>query len=144
MTNLTEQYQKGELPVGAYYVKYYNDSISPSIDIYRRIYSLKKESVLKFTINQIEEVLAEVPSYEEYLSLTYAKEEDERIIAEYEAENTQLKELLKECELWFTGVVGNMNDKNCGEHNRNLPIGNFEHVFKVFSQKIKQVLGEEQ
>jgi hypothetical protein len=93
--------------------------------------------------NEVESVLAEVPSYEEYLSLTYAKEEDERIIAEYEAENTKLKEQLKECELWFTGVVGNMNDKNCGEHNRNLPIGNFEHIFKVFSQKINQVLGEE-
>ena len=32
-----------------------------------------------------------VPSYEEYLSLTYAKEEDEKIIAEYEAENKRLK-----------------------------------------------------
>lgn len=60
-----------------------------------------------------------------------------------QAENDKLKELLKECELWFTGVVGNMNDKNVGEHNRNLPIGNFEHAFKVFSQKINQVLGEE-
>jgi hypothetical protein len=58
-------------------------------------------------------------------------------------ENKELKELLKECELWFTGVVGNMNDKNVGEHNRNLPIGNFEYIFKVFSQKINQVLGEE-
>ena len=52
----------------------------------------------------------------------------------------QLKELLKECELWFTGIVGNMNDKNVGEHNRNLPIGNFEHMFKVFSQKINEAL----
>jgi hypothetical protein len=43
------------------------------------------------------ELLAQVPSYEEYLSLTYAKEEDEKIIAEYEEENQQLKELLKEC-----------------------------------------------
>lgn len=39
-----------------------------------------------------------VPSFEEYLSLTYAKEEDEKIIAEYEEENAQLKELLKECQ----------------------------------------------
>lgn len=60
-----------------------------------------------------------------------------------QAENDKLKELLKECELWFTGIVGNMNDKNVGEHNRNLPIGNFEHIFKVFSQKINQMLGEE-
>lgn len=52
----------------------------------------------------------------------------------------QLKELLKECELWFTGMVGNMNDKNVGEHNKSVPIGNFEHIFKVFSQKINEVL----
>ena len=52
----------------------------------------------------------------------------------------QLKELLKECELWFTGVVGNMNDKNFGEHNKSVPIGNFEYIFKVFSQKINEVL----
>lgn len=150
MTNLTEQYQKGELPVGAYYVKYYNDSISPSIDIYRRNYSLKKESELRFTINQIEEVLADVPSYEQWIMtknlserahLEMYKARGEKV--RLEKENTKLKELLKECELWFTGVVGNMNDKNVGEHNRNLPIGNFEHIFKVFSQKINQVLGEE-
>jgi hypothetical protein len=86
--------------------------------------------------NEVESVLAEVPSYE----LWKAVHEQWKVLLE---ENTKLKEQLKECELWFTGVVGNMNDKNCGEHNRNLPIGNFEHVFKVFSQKINQVLGEE-
>ncbi len=57
-----------------------------------------------------------------------------------EAENTKLKELLEECELWFTGIVGNMNDKNVGEHNKSVPIGNFEYVFKVFSQKIDEAL----
>ena len=50
------------------------------------------------------------------------------------------KELLKECELWFTGVVGNMNDKNVGEHNKSVPIGNFEYIFKEFSKKINEVL----
>ena len=43
-------------------------------------------------------------------------------LVESQNKNRKLKELLKECELWFTGVVGNMNDKNVGEHNRNLPI----------------------
>lgn len=57
-----------------------------------------------------------------------------------ETENYKLKELLKECELWFTGVVGNMNDKNVDEHNKSVPIGNFEHIFKEFSQKINEAL----
>lgn len=61
-------------------------------------------------------------------------------IKELVEQNAQLKELLKECELWFTGVVGNMNDKNVGEHNKSVPIGNFEHIFKEFSQKINEAL----
>ena len=61
-------------------------------------------------------------------------------IEELVKQNAQLKEMLKECELWFTGMVGNMNDKNVGEHNRNLPIGYFEYIFTVFSQKINEVL----
>jgi hypothetical protein len=47
------------------------------------------------TLKEYEAHQTPVPSYEEYLSLTYAKEEDEKIIAEYEEENAQLKELLK-------------------------------------------------
>lgn len=138
MTDLTDKWKKGELPNGWYYVKVitefeYPDDIAFYTGEYFELYSDE----------EIEQVLTPLPSYEEYLSLTYAKEEDEGIIAEYEAENTNLKELLKECELWFTGVVGNMNDKNVGEHNRNLPIGNFEYAFNVFSQKINKALGKD-
>ena len=81
-----------------------------------------------------------------YLENTKLKEtisNDIFLIKSRDSEIVKLKELLKECELWFTGIVGNMNDKNVGEHNRNIPIGNFEYIFKVFSQKINQVLGEE-
>lgn len=61
--------------------------------------------------NEIKEVLAPVPSYEEYLSLTYAKEEDEGIIAEYEAENTKLKELLRKAKGIITAyrLTGNQS-----------------------------------
>ena len=87
-----------------------------------------------------------MPSYEEWEQLQnwadftndYHELREKLEIAEYK--NAQLKELLKECELWFTGIVGNMNDKNVGEHNRKLPIGNFEYIFTVFSQKINEVL----
>jgi len=185
MTNLTEQWKKGELPDGWYYVRC---AWSDEVEI-RYVHN---------GVDDWQEIIAEVPSFEEYqklLSDQLAKNEGEEINAELEhrlamvkangnypdrisklksrvvalseenanlnsklqlketaydfdtarleEENAQLKEQLKECELWFTGVVGNMNDKNVGEHNRNLPIGNFEHVFKVFSQKINQVLGEE-
>ena len=139
MTNLTEQWNKGKLPEGDYYIKRRNgDTLYDNID---------SHGVWRNSIDEdIVEVLAKVPSYEEYqklLSDQLAKNEGVEINAELEAENTKLKELLKECELWFTGIVGNMNDKNVGEHNRNIPIGNFEYAFKVFSQKISEVLGEE-
>lgn len=98
--DLTEQLKKGELPEDAYYVTYYKND-TPEVDIYRRVYSLYDDSKVRFTIPQVNKVLAPVPSYEEYLSLTYAKEEDEKIIAEYEKENQKLKELLKECNKTF-------------------------------------------
>ena len=86
------------------------------------------------------EVLAPVPSYEELQNMNKAVNECMAANIKLVEENKQLKELLKECELWFTGIVGNMNDKNVGEHNRKLPIGNFEYIFTVFSQKINEVL----
>jgi hypothetical protein len=87
--DLTEQWKKGELPRDEYFVKQENGKITK--------WELGGNGIPVKTKPKVEEVLAPVPSYEEYLSLTYAKEEDERIIAEYEAENTKLKELLKKC-----------------------------------------------
>ena len=122
MTDLTDKLKKGELPEGFYYFKLPNGETDTGKDFGLAILLMCEDG------DKIE-VLSEVPSYEQW----QAKLE----------ENTKLKELLKECELWFSGIVGNMNDKNVGEHNRNLPIGNFEYAFKVFSQKINQALGED-
>lgn len=82
MTSLTEQLKKGELTEGVYYVLYYGKD-TEEVDIYRRVYSLYDDSEVRFTIPQVTEVLAEVPSYKQW----QAKLE----------ENQNLKELLKEC-----------------------------------------------
>ena len=79
---LTEQLKKGELPSGEYYI--IDDLGLHTTDRYYPSHGFGAELP--------QAVLAPVPSYEEYLSLTYAKEEDEKIIAEYEEENAQLKE----------------------------------------------------
>ena len=96
MTDLTEQWKKGELPSRdddhlwlAYYIKH-KDGYIHADSLWRGHWGTADR-------NSIKEILAPVPSYEEYLSLTYAKEEDKKIIAEYELENAQLKELLREC-----------------------------------------------
>lgn len=144
MTNLTEQWKKGKLEE---YKRYYCKTVwFEDIFIARchnkgqndEWWTLENEKYSYNNVHHIKdiEVLSEVPSFEQW-SQTYKTK------FELLEENTKLKEQLKECELWFTGIVDNMNDKNVGEHNRNLPIGNFEHIFKVFSQKINQVLGEE-
>ena len=111
MTNLTELWKKGELPEGDYYIKRRNGST-----LYDNIDS---SGVWRNSIDEdIVEVLAEVPSYEEYqqlLSDQLAKNEGIEINAELESrlkktqelelelrkENEQLKELLKECKECF-------------------------------------------
>lgn len=90
MTDLTEQYIKGELKLGEHY--YYTTIFSPTAYIQnftRDVISFKdfKETVA--------EVLAPVPSYEEW----QAKLE----------ENAQLKELLKECKEPLEVVAGKKN-----------------------------------
>lgn len=75
---LTEQWKKDELPSGLYYVKTNGDSVM-----------ILGWSKFAGWYN-IKEVLASVPSYEEW------KKTYECVISENE-ENARLKELLKEC-----------------------------------------------
>jgi hypothetical protein len=79
MSDLTEQWKKGELPEGDYYISN-GDEIYP--DYYDRA-----EGFLKTYDYGVRRVIAEVPDYVEWR----AKLE----------ENAQLKELLKECKQWF-------------------------------------------
>ena len=89
---LTEQWKKGELPCGWYWVE---SSIAEGIYAYTAEYLNNM-----YRPRNGEKVLAPVPSYDEWqalLSDQLAKKEGEEIVAELEAENQQLKELLKEC-----------------------------------------------
>lgn len=97
MEKITEQWKKGELEDGRYYFRH-NDNSTPFA------WFGSKNVYDGYSNDEVVEVLAPVPSYEEYLSLTYAKEEDEKIIAEYEKENKALKQkvvlLEEEVEHW--------------------------------------------
>ena len=100
MTNLTEQFKKGELPEGWYYVKKngeiemleYNCGVFLSVDV-------------PLDEDEISEVLAEVPTYEEWQQLKefadysiHNRDELTRQINFWMEENTQLKsEYEKEC-----------------------------------------------
>ena len=133
---LTEQWKKGELPEGHYYVKDGENMIAEYLDGY---FYNDGNPMTSFS-GGVDSVLEKVPSYEELQNMNKAVNECMAANIKLVEQNAQLKELLKECELWFTGMVGNMNDKNVGEHNKSVPIGNFEHIFKEFSQKIDEAL----
>lgn len=91
--SLTEQWKKGELPNGMYYIEFKDG------DIVKDVYAFGSWG----NINEhfLKQVLAPVPSYQEYLALqsdSLAKNEAVEINAELEAQNEQLKsEYEKEC-----------------------------------------------
>ncbi len=95
MTDLTEQWKKGELKAGYYYVKNEFGNIFPTD--YSEEYDIINDSgVLGFwnEVSEITEVIDKVPTYEEWqalLSDQLAKNEGVEINAELEAENNKLR-----------------------------------------------------
>lgn len=106
MTNLTEQWKKGELPSGMYYIEFKDGDISKDVYAFGSWGNIN-EHFLK-------QVLAPVPSYEEWQASENYIDYLKQCISVYESkdkqatetsiaynelleENTKLKELLKEC-----------------------------------------------
>lgn len=121
--DLTEQWKKGELPEGHYYIKTHNET---NIDEYIQWYKDHGiPSEKSFAYFNVQQVLAPVPSYEEWK----AKLE----------ENAQLKELLKECSIANTALVGIMDwlRKSTIPEQRE----NCEELFK-YAQELQKQLDE--
>lgn len=87
---LTEQWKKGKLERGRYYIKYRGNYMSDNWhgDCWEDSWS-----------EYVEEVIAPVPSYEEWKQLHKFLEEFNAL--DVAKENQQLKELLKECREFF-------------------------------------------
>ena len=89
---LTEQWKKGELPYGRYYVELaYNGN-----NIIMAEYWLDKALTLddhEYSRKEVKRILAKVPSYEEWQKVLNIDFKNEVL----RLENKQLKELLKEC-----------------------------------------------
>jgi hypothetical protein len=81
MTDLTEQWKKGELPEGHYYIKTRSETNIDELVQWYKDHGIPSEK--SFAYFNVQQVLAPVPSYEEWK----AKLE----------ENTKLKELLEDC-----------------------------------------------
>lgn len=107
MNDLTEQWQKGELPYGDYYLDIGSDTI---ID-----YWVCNHWNWTEYDSRIKAVLCEVPTYDEYqalLSDQLAKNEGVEINDELEEENAQLKELLNETK---TAISSALNFLACSD-----------------------------
>lgn len=90
MTDLTEQWKKGELPSGWYYVKGSDGLFGMMSD-----YALYRVN-LEHPDNTIS-LLAPVPSYEEWQELHKRLKDTQNLELEVRRENKQLKELLSKC-----------------------------------------------
>ena len=103
MTDLTEQWKKGELPSGWYYTKLWKGC--------NVIDKFIGNQFLRYDDSDIVEVIAPVPSYEEWQRiLQYAGKyeyEYTSCVMDYEnlkQENQQLKKLLKECQNYIVNT----------------------------------------
>ena len=91
---LTEQWKNGELPDGYYYI-IVKKEFSNRIDFYNSsatIWSYNSNDVIK-------QVLAPVPSYQEYLESESHCAVYSEVNKSLKEENQHLKELLRECKL---------------------------------------------
>ena len=140
MTDLTEQWKKGELPSGTYWLKTactrfpevgYYVGIDGKVDFYKKSDGFRTKNVLA-----VEQVLAPVPSYEEWQakleenaqlkeqleSETLAKNEGAEIVAELEVE-------IKEKETQRIELMTRLNDVN-----------NENHALEIENNKLKDLL----
>ena len=101
---LTQQWKKGELPNGWYYVK-----------------GIKSEGIYAYTAEYLnnmyrpingEIIIEQVPSYEEWIGVKQQRDLENKLRHDSDnknwqlrTENQQLKELLKECIPYFNALV---------------------------------------
>ena len=98
MTNLTEQWKKGKLPEGEEYLVILTDEwyLRNPVEPVRAFYSCDCEFEGYYD-DDIKEILAPVPSYDELQNMNKAVNECMAANIKLVEQNAQLKELLKEC-----------------------------------------------
>ena len=97
---LTEQWKKGELPYGRYYVElaYNGNSIIMADYWWDKTLTLDDH---QYSREEVKRILAPVPSYEQWQASYNCMLENEVL----RLKNAQLKELLKECTPYFNALV---------------------------------------
>lgn len=98
MTDLTDKWKKGKRLSGCYYIKLLGGDILPAL--YSSEYILKQFQTIKGIYDgcAVTEVLAPVPSYEEWQEKTKSLKVLAEVYCKEKEKNAKLKNLLKECE----------------------------------------------
>lgn len=134
---LTEQWKKGELD-GEYYIKTTNGEIyivefQNSISVKRKKLSNVKSFKGYIYKKTVKEVLAPVPSYEEYLESESHCSVYSDVNKSLKEENQQLKKLLKECRY---NVATDLEDAIMCESNVDI------EYFEYLLTRIDNAIGE--
>jgi hypothetical protein len=107
MTDLTEQWKKGELPYAEYYIKLAGGEYTNDVWDVGGWQSFNKKG------DVVVEVLAPVPSYDELQNMNKAVNECMAANIKLVEQNAQLKEVLKECRrpvCWYVDIFKNKAD----------------------------------
>lgn len=103
---LTEQWKKSELPYAEYYIKLGGGEYTNDVWDIDGWQSFNKKG------DVVDEVLAQVPSYKEWIGVKQQRDLENKLRHDSDnknwqlrTENTQLKELLKECIPYFNALV---------------------------------------
>lgn len=131
MNDLTEQWKKGELPEGHYYVKDGGNMIAEYLDGY-----FYNDGVPMTSFSGgVDEVLAEVPSYDQWQKHRHTLLKTQEKNCDLEIINKQLKGLLKKHRDIFARTLALCVDLNFSEKQKK--------QFADDIAEIDQVLGEE-
>lgn len=49
-----------------------------------------------------------------------------------------IDDVISDVEMWFSGMVETLNNE-CAEHNKSVPVGNFEQVFRAYANSLSDL-----
>lgn len=142
LQDLTALWKNGELPKGAYYCNTGNQ-----IEIlytWGKKYNQLTNNKDAVFIPEMDDciIVGSVPSYEQNIKLQKHSNTLKQALAaldEEQVRSDKLENALTLCRNWLADMVGVMNNENA-EHNKKLPVGNFERAMKDLLQTINEVI----
>lgn len=119
---LTEQWKKGELPSGWYWVELKEGTFADGKKSIVLDYFSELTNSFERHPYLVEQVLAEVPDYVEWRNMVNCACEEHEANKHLIEENAQLKELLKECSPYIAHSAASRTIKNSAGHKKDMKL----------------------